>query len=53
MTTIVIYMLIVFVAVILSLGIGADLYLRREWGLWPWHTPLYRLHKNKRPRKRA
>ena len=51
MTAIIIYMLIVFVAVILSLGIGADLYLRREWGLWPWHTPLYR--KNKRPRKRA
>jgi len=51
MTAIIMYMLIAFVAVILSLSIGADLYLRRQWGLWPWHTPLYR--KNKRPRKRA
>jgi len=51
MTAIIIYTLITFVAIVLSLGIGADLYLRRQWGLWPWHTPLYR--KNKRPRKRA
>ena len=46
MTTIILYMLIAFVAVVLALGVGCDLLIRRQWGMWPWHTPLYRLHEN-------